>query len=230
VTSAAPANGSRTGLLASTRDLEYRVGFSFFLERFEHVVGLVAGDPAGTWPLPQEFPFSSIVRHTSPTNLSGKSARESDGLRHLVQLLDQGSLGHFMAEDTIVVKASGRYHIAKSTFLQEVETSIRHGECDVWGRPFGSWRLNDQGHHVIEQGDNKLFTFLYAMLWKHFRELYLTVPIEKLESYDGGKGWLGYDIESHIMDYIKERQLRLCTTNHLHVVANIDNTGHFMYL
>ena len=99
----------------------------------------------------------------------------------------------------------------------------------MWAKTFGSWSLDAEGRHIIERGDKKIFTFCWAMKWKHFRDLYLDVDLDKLEHFDGNKGWLGYDIESYVMDYIVEKKLRLRAVPYLHIVANIDNRNFLNY-
>jgi hypothetical protein len=156
-----------------------------------------------------------------------KSAKESEGLRLLVAELSRGN-ATAIADDAVVFKASGRYQVARDDFLEAVAANP---DFDVWARPFGAWTLDEKGQHVIAPGDAKIFTFYYAMRWRHFRELYETVDIDKLENYDTvpSKGWRGYDIESYTMDFIKERGLRLWRADYLHVVTNIDGRGFLVY-
>lgn len=206
--------------LSFRREKEYSTCLKYFFEHFGRVYGLAAADTR--WTFVESYPWSQLEYFQS--RMKGKSAKESEGLQFMVNRM------HYKAalqDDDIVVKASGRYQIVRSDFLEAVLANPDH---DVWGKTFGSWRLDaTTGQHVIEPGDSKLFTFCWAMRWRYFRDLYQNVDIEKLESYDGGKGWLGYDIESYVMDYVREKGLRLYKADYLHVIANIDNRGFLAY-
>jgi hypothetical protein len=161
-----------------------------------------------------------------PAELTQKSAKESAGLRQLVRELAAANAS--LDDDSVVFKASGRYQVARNDFLEDV---LANPQYDVWAKPFGAWALSERGEHVITPGDAKVFTFLFAMRWRFFRDLYAHVDIEKLETHDTvpSKGWRGYDIETYVMDFIREKGLRLWRAQYLHVVANIDNRGFLNY-
>ncbi len=206
------------------RDGEYRRGLAYFFAQFARVVGVVSA--SDEWPLARAFPFTALVTYEPSAQYSQKSAKESEGLRLLVASLANANTS--IDDDAIVFKASGRYHIVREDFIEAV---VANPDFDAWARPYGAWHLDEQGQHVITPGDNKIFTFYFAMRWRHFRAMYETVDLDKLESFDTvpSKGWKGYDIESYTMDYIKEKALRLFRVPYLHVVANIDNRGFLNY-
>lgn len=206
------------------RDGEYRRGLSYIFAHFARVVGVVSARDA--WPLERVFPFDALVLYEPLARFMQKSSKESEGLRLLVTTLVGANAS--IDDDAVVFKASGRYHIVRDDFIEVVGANPNF---DAWARPFGEWHLDEQGQHVITPGDAKIFTFYFAMRWRHFRAMYETVNLEKLESHDTvpSKGWKGYDIETYTMDYIKEKGLRLFRVPYLHVVANIDNRGFLNY-
>jgi hypothetical protein len=206
------------------RDGEYRRGLKYFFSQFSRVVGVLSS--RSEWPLAKSFPFELLLSYYPSARFTQKSAKESEGLHRLVSML-VGS-NSTIDDDAIVFKASGRYHIVRNDFIDAV---VANSQFDVWARPFGAWSLDEHGEHKITPGDSKIFTFYFAMRWRYFRAMYETIDLEKLESYDTvpSKGWLGYDIESYTMDFIKEKGLRLFRVPYLHVVANIDNRGFLNY-
>lgn len=207
------------------REKEYRRGLAYFFSRFQSVVGVVSS----TEPMPiiSEFDFQQALYFSPSSQYTQKSAKESEALRYLVTKLNE-TVAPKISESAIVFKASGRYQVVRDDFLEAV---MMNPEYDVWAKSFGSWALDDQGHHVVKPGDAKLFTFYFAMRWPIFRDIYMHVDLDKLESYDTipSKGWKGYDIESYLMDVVKERGLRLWRAPYLHVIANIDNAGLLTY-
>ena len=187
----------RRGELQQSRDREYALGMDYFFPRFEdRVAGLIAGGPeARRWPLLARYPFARL--HFFDSNFTQKSAKESHGIQHFVRDAvaaqaseaegREGSPWTHLRDDDVVFKASGRYQIVRDDFVDEIART--HTSFDVWAKTFGSWTLDDEGQHRIERGDKKIFTFCWAMKWAHFRDLYLNVDLEKLERFDGNKGW-----------------------------------------
>ena len=201
------------------REKEYRLGLGYIFSSFDRVFGLVSS--AKPWEFINAYPFENKPTYFM-SNYSQKSAQESHGLREISRSLLRADIN----DEDIIFKISGRYQIARSDFLEEV---LLNPDYDVWGKAFGSWHLDNDGKHVVLPGDSKIFTFLWAMRWKHFSDLYTNVDLNKLETYDGNKGWFGYDIESYVMDYVKSRGLKMFRTSYLHVVSNIDNRGFLVY-
>lgn len=217
----------RGGPDESEREDEYRRGLGYILSRFQRVAAIVsASEPM---PLISEYDFRPALYWTTSPQYSTKSAKESEALHYLVRQLSLNTGDSGIPDSAIVFKASGRYQIARDDFLQAVKANP---DYDVWAKPFGSWSLDENSNHKIQPGDSKIFTFYFAMRWHVFRDIYMHVDLQKLETYDTipSKGWKGYDIESYIMDIIKERGLRLWRAPYLHVIANIGNEGKFMYL
>jgi hypothetical protein len=204
---------------AERREREYALGLEYVFYTFDRVYALVSSPTP--WAFIESFPFTRLPTYFT-SRYAQKSAQESDGLRAMVKGLE----GAGLSGDDIVFKVSGRYQIVRSDFIQEVRDNPNF---DVWAKPFGAWHLDGSGRHVVEPGGKKIFTFFWAMRWRYFRDLYTYIPLDKLETYDGNKGWLGYDIESYAMDYIKENGLRLFNSTCLHVLTNIDNRGFLVY-
>lgn len=208
------------------REIEYRRGLDYLFSRFQRVAGVVSAPER--MPLVAEYGFQPALHFTTSPRYTQKSAKESEALRHLVRHLNRTE-GGSIPDSTIVFKASGRYQVVRDDFLQAV---MANRDFDVWAKPFGSWTLDENGHHEIAGGDDKIFTFYFAMRWPLFRDMYAHIDLEKLQSHDTipSKGWRGYDVESYIMDVVKERGFRLWRAPYLHVVANIDNEGPLRYL
>lgn len=209
---------------APGRDREYALALPYFFSHFpRRVAGLVSA--SAPWPRAARHQWAHLSYFVPPAGLTQKSAMESAGLRQLVREL---AAGVPLDDDAVVFKASGRYQVARNDFLEDV---LANPQYDVWAKPFGAWALSERGEHVITPGDAKVFTFLFAMRWRFFRDLFANVDIEKLETHDTvpSKGWRGYDIETYVMDYIREKGLRLWRAQYLHVVANIDNRGFLNY-
>ena len=187
----------RFGELQQSRDREYALGVDFFFPRFEdRVAGLVAGGPeARSWPLLARYRFARL--HFFDSNFTQKSAKESHGIQHFVRDVvaaqASGAEEHTggpwtrLRDDDVIFKASGRYQIVRDDFVDEIART--HDFFDVWAKTFGSWTLDEEGQHRIERGEKKVFTFCWAMKWAHFRDLYLNVDLEKLERFDGKRGW-----------------------------------------
>jgi hypothetical protein len=204
------------------RDKEYVLGLSYIFSHFPRVVGLVSSHES--WPLADLYKWDQLYYFEMSPKWTTKSAQESEGLRWLVSMLESNMT---ISDDTVIFKVSGRYQIVRNDFIEAVS---KYPNYDVWAKPFGSWEDNG-GVHKISQGRHKMFTFLFAMRWKYFRELYKTVDLYKLSNFDTipSRGWKGYDIESYIMDYVHEKRLRLWETPYLHVVGNIGNKGFLTY-
>jgi hypothetical protein len=204
------------------RDKEYVLGLSYVFSHFPRVVGLVSSHEP--WPVADLFKWDNLYYFEMSPRWTTKSAQESEGLHWLVSMLASNMS---ISDDAVIYKVSGRYQIVRDDFIEAVGM---HPDFDVWAKPFGSW-VDDGGVHKISPGRNKMFTFFFAMRWRYFRELYETVDLQKLSTYDTipSRGWKGYDIESYIMDYINEKRLRLWEAPYLHVVGNIGNKGFLTY-
>ena len=177
----------------NVRNREYTLGLDFFFPRFgNRVAGLVAGaTDMQSWPILSRYDFAMLEFFDSK-KYTTKSAKESHGIQHFVQKVlrpDGGTASTWrgIADDDVVLKASGRYQIVREDFLDEIAQS--RDFFDVWAKPFGSWVLDEEGQHKISKGEKKVFTFCWAMKWRFFRDLYLNVDLDKLERFDGHKGW-----------------------------------------
>ena len=177
------------------RNKEYTLGLDFFFPRFgNRVAGLIAGtNDAQSWPILLRYDFSMLEFFDSKT-FSTQSAKESQGIQHFVQKIsrpdgggDMASTWYSITDDDVVLKASGRYQIVRDDFLDEI--ALTREFFDVWAKPFGSWILDEEGQHKITKGEKKVFTFCWAMKWRYFKDLYLHVDLDKLEHFDGNKGW-----------------------------------------
>jgi hypothetical protein len=211
------------------RQKEYRLGLGYVFARFERVAGVISA--AEPMPLVSEYNFQPALYFNTSPQYTNKSAKESEALRHFVRELNM-THGSRIPDSAIVFKMSGRYQVARDDFLQAVMTKP---EYDVWAKPFGTWALKSNGaqsYYAIYPGDERIFTFYFAMRWPIFRDMYMHVDLVKLESFDTvpSKGWKGYDIESYVMDFVKERGLRLWRAPHLHVIANIKSMGMLQYI
>lgn len=182
----------------SLRDREYTLGLDYFFPRFANrVAGLIAGGPnALSWPLLPRYDFSALEFFDS-TTYTTKSAKESHGIQFFVRTIlspEGAAPAHTpvtswrsIADDDVVFKASGRYQIVRDDFLDEI--ALTRDSFDVWAKTFGTWTLDEDGQHKITKGEKKIFTFCWAMKWRFFRDLYLHIDLDKLEHFDGNKGW-----------------------------------------
>lgn len=181
------------------RDHEYALSLDFFFPRFgDRVAGVIAGGPgARGWPLLLRYHFSRLEFFNSM--FSQKSAKESQGIQRFVRAITsgeeapEGADASFSAswssigDDDVVFKTSGRYQIVRDDFVDEIAKT--RDSFDAWAKTFGAWKLDKEGQHQIERGEKKIFTFCWAMKWRHFKDLYLNIDLEKLERFDGNKGW-----------------------------------------
>ena len=76
---------------------------------------------------------------------------------------------------------------------------------------------------MFSEGDALGMTFFVAMRWTFFRDFYLTLDLERLNS---GKNTqtgtnIGYDVERLIVDYANSVKARKYHFKQIHVVAKI---------
>ena len=86
-----------------------------------------------------------------------------------------------------------------------------------------NWYHDEDGTLMFSEGDALGMTFFVAMRWTFFRDFYLTLDLERLNS---GKNTqtgtnIGYDVERLIVDYANSVKARKYHFKQIHVVAKI---------
>lgn len=176
-----------------TRDLEYMHGFAW-VRSTGLPSSVVVSENAAAWPVLNSVTWKLKLHYTSTRR--GKSAKEVDCIRQLVQALARGST---IANDTMIFKLSGRYHVVRNDVLDLYQ---HHPEIDMIAK-------EDRPH-------NQVYTFFFGLKWNYFQDFYMTSSLDELESVN---------VEKKMFDYAKKKKLVIRLVDRLWVIGNIGNTG-----
>lgn len=151
----------------------------------------------------KQFNFNNLVL-LSPDKLSmctTKSQREFMSIKSMLSEMNN------LADDTFIIKLSGRYIILKDTIFnisEEIKNNIN---------------INAIVHLTKEVAPLQQFTFLFALRWKWFKQFY-SQPLEEL----GEKC-----VERFIIEFFEKNNLQqsILHVDELGVLANIDNQGKY---
>ena len=143
------------------------------------------------YPISQ-FPFKKIVNIESTIQLLGnvcQSMKEFISLKYLVQNMD-------INDNTWIIKTSGRYLLEDDTFVTLVKNT------------------NNSTEAIIRSCDNdtQIYTFLFAMRFKHFKNLFQNFMIENnvnLERF----------VYLYILEFIPKENIKY--VDHLGIFCNI---------
>lgn len=155
------------------------------------------------------FPFEKLWK-LAPQALDHcktKSQREFLSIQSLVNSL-QGDTT--LADDTFIIKVSGRYLLLKDTMLNLVESQKANKDIQAIV-------CLTKGVYPVQQ-----YTFCFAMRWKWFQRFY-TRPVEEL----GTKC-----VERFIIEFIEQENLQGATLpiDELGVLCNINNENKFQVM
>jgi hypothetical protein len=140
------------------------------------------------------FAFSSelYIPSTKDLNANGKSQQEFLSIQEYVK-------NNNFEDDDWIIKLSGRYLLLSDIFVDTVKSAPE--DCDA----------------VVKISDNnpQIYTFCFALRWKHFKDLYL---------HD--VNYLGDQcVEDFVYSYIRDNKLKTVFVPKIDILTNINSEG-----
>lgn len=196
-------------MILRERSVEYRIGLSRVATFSKQMYGIVSEIDNS---LPFVPPFSQfsfekiqqIPKSYFPSDFT-KSQREFTSIQALLPELEANKE---IDDKTFIVKVTGRYILIKDTFINSVQAEANNpaSSIDIL------LRLAPMSENGIQ-----MFTFLYAMRYKWFKQLFSKSP------YELGK----QNIEKFMIQFIAENALCAMPLNSLDILTNINNEGKY---
>lgn len=142
-----------------------------------------------------DFKFSSelYIPSTKDLNAKGKSQQEFLSIQKYVQ--DNTNF----KDDDWIIKLSGRYLLLSDIFVDSVKGAPK--ECDAIVK--------------ISDTEPQIYTFCFALRWKHFKDLY-----SKDVNYLGEQC-----VENFVYSYIVDNKLKTLLVPKIDILTNINSEG-----